>query len=304
MTTAQLNVIDLSNFTGEITDAIAQCWWGLGVRGAVVGCQRVDIATQQATMLLRNGYTVGLYAFMYWGESTVPEVAKCYAVAAAVPGLAGTRIWLDCEAQAPNEAPNQTPDGRVAQLAIARNDALQHGFTTGIYTGGYYWPSYMGNTTRFSTDPLWLANYFDDHRLVDTVSFGGWTAVAMHQYAGSTNLCGVDVDEDDDITGICSHTQPQPAPEDDMDYQVRRLLARGQVDPNTKAAVDTTDNAAVDRVIAALDAALTGVVTEVHNDTIGQALLNEAIMKREDLRNVASGPYDAVLAAHEKVFGS
>ena len=124
----------------------------------------------------------------------------------------------------------------------------------------------------------------------------------MHQYAGSTNLCGVDVDEDDDITGICSHTQPTP--EEPMDYQVRRLLARGQIDPNTKAEVDTTDNAAVDRVIAALDASLTGVVTEVHTDTFGQAVLNAAVEKRLDLINVASGDYQAMLAAHEKVFGS
>lgn len=301
MTTAQLNVIDLSNFTGEITDAIAQCWWGLGVRGAVVGCQDVAIATQQATVLLRNGFSVHLYAFMYWGLSTLPEVQKCYMVAAAV-GLAGTRIWLDCEAQVPNEAAGQTPDGRVAQLAVVRADVTAHGFTTGIYSGIYYWPTYMGNTTRFSTDPFWLADYFDDHRVVETVNVGGWTAVAMHQFAGSTELCGVDVDEDDDITGICSHTQP--APEDDMDYQVRRLLARGQIDPQTKAVVDTTNNAAVDRVIAALDAALTGVVTEAHNDTIGQAVLNAAVEKRLDLINVASGDYTAMLAAHDKVFGS
>lgn len=259
MTTAQLNVIDLSNFTGEITDTIAQCWWGLGVRGAVVGCQRVDIATQQATVLTRNGFTVELYAFLYWGLSTLPEVEKCYAVAAAVPGLAGTRIWLDCEAQVPNEAAGQTPGGRVAQLAVVRADVTAHGFTTGIYSGIYYWPTYMGNTTRFSTDPFWLADYFDDHRLVDTVNVGGWTAVAMHQFAGSTNLCGVDVDEDDDITGICSHTIGDP------------------MTPDEKAAFDALQTQV---------AQLAGEIAGVKGQSDG---LNTAMVKRFDLIRLASG---------------
>ena len=47
-----------------------------------------------------------------------------------------------------------------AQLAVVRADVTAHGFTTGIYSGIYYWPTYMGNTTRFSTDPFWLADVF------------------------------------------------------------------------------------------------------------------------------------------------
>ena len=155
--------------------------------------------------MLAAGFTVELYGFLYFGLSIMPEIDKCIAVA-SVTGLAGTRIWIDCEASGADEAAGCTPASRCADVRAARNYARQAGFTTGIYSGIYYWQTEMGNSAEFASDPFWLADYFEDHRLIDTINVGGWTTVAMHQYAGSVELCGISVDEDDDITGICSHT--------------------------------------------------------------------------------------------------
>lgn len=272
MTEAVCNVIDLSNFTGEITDAIAECWWQAGIRGAVVGCQNVAIAIQQANVLLAAGFTVELYAFMYWGASTITEVQKAIRVAVAV-GIVGCRIWLDCEAMPPNEASGQTPVTRVKQLTQAVNYVTSNGYQPGIYTGAWYWPTYMGNTTQFNTLPLWHAGYPDDHSLETTVNYGGWTAVAMHQFEGSVQLCGATIDEDDDITGVCSHVT-QPTTTIDVN-KLAKVMLRGLTDPQTKEAVDVSDVAALERVLDAEDMGGLGVANALQATQMGVAELTQ-----------------------------
>jgi hypothetical protein len=74
------------------------------------------------------------------------------------------------------------------------------GLQAGIYTGAYWWPSKMGNSSEFSALglPLWLANYGsndpDNPRSpITEVDFGGWTKVAVHQYSSKIPACGRDV---------------------------------------------------------------------------------------------------------------
>ena len=54
----------------------------------------------------------------------------------------------------------------------------------------------MSNTTEFAHLPLWHASYWEDGRYQDTVDYGGWTAVTVHQYASTPELCGRNEDRD------------------------------------------------------------------------------------------------------------
>lgn len=67
----------------------------------------------------------------------------------------------------------------------------------GIYTGRWIWPTLTGNSEEFKHLPLWYSHYdgqpnFDDW--YNGFAFGGWEHPAGKQYAGSVQLCGVNVD--------------------------------------------------------------------------------------------------------------
>ena len=61
-----------------------------------------------------------------------------------------------------------------------------------IYTYKYFWMGEMGNTTRFSEYPLWLAAYQDT--APDPV--GGWDKLAFWQRSGSGRVAGIETDVD------------------------------------------------------------------------------------------------------------
>ncbi len=64
---------------------------------------------------------------------------------------------------------------------------------TGIYTRRNFWIDQLGNSVEFSNEPLWDANY-NDKIGISPVDYGGWIKADAHQYRGTTNLYGVDVD--------------------------------------------------------------------------------------------------------------
>ncbi|HIX80109.1 MAG TPA: glycoside hydrolase family 25 protein [Candidatus Corynebacterium faecipullorum] len=66
------------------------------------------------------------------------------------------------------------------------------GRTPMLYTYKYFWMGQMGNTTRFSEYPLWLAAYQDT--APDPV--GGWDKLAFWQRSGSGRVAGIETDVD------------------------------------------------------------------------------------------------------------
>ncbi|MCG7259728.1 glycoside hydrolase family 25 protein [Corynebacterium aurimucosum] len=66
------------------------------------------------------------------------------------------------------------------------------GRTPMLYTYKYFWMGQMGNSTRFSEYPLWLAAYQDT--APDPV--GGWDKLAFWQRSGSGRVAGIETDVD------------------------------------------------------------------------------------------------------------
>lgn len=102
-------------------------------------------------------------------------------------GLGVGRVWLDCE--------DTMAASAAARLSAIRSGVQQiqaRGYEAGIYTAHWYWTAYLGNHTDFKDLPLWASIYDGSPDLASGfVPFGGWTEVAMKQYAGTSSLAGI-----------------------------------------------------------------------------------------------------------------
>lgn len=180
---------DFSNYDADILEpGRIACLRAAGMEAAIVGCQRPDVARQQILALQRARIpVVGVYAFLYFGQDSAGQAANAVQVARACD--VGT-VWLDVEATPPNEAPGMTPAGRIAELANCVAIVRAGGKRPGIYTGAWYWPHQMANSTQFADLPLWHAEYPADGHAVRAVAYGGWSRVAIHQFASAPAYCG------------------------------------------------------------------------------------------------------------------
>lgn len=184
--------IDVSNFDVPFTTDTVGCFIAAGKESLIIGCQRPVIATQQIDTARAVGLPIiGVYAYLYWGYDVGSEVQNAIDVAKA---KGQSRVWLDCENG--GELPGVGVDTRHPQLAQAVAQVRAAGLEPGIYTGKYFWQDSMGNSTEFASLPLWHASYWNDRHLEETVNYGGWTKVAIHQYASTPELCGRNRDYD------------------------------------------------------------------------------------------------------------
>ena len=95
---------------------------------------------------------------------------------------------------------------------------------TAIYTSKGFWKS-LGNPTSFSNEPLWDANY-NGVAAVSPVDYGGWTQAVGHQYTGTTDMFGVQVDMsyfEDTFFNAGSLQEPNNGVETPTDPVVQRL---------------------------------------------------------------------------------
>jgi len=184
--------IDIVNDPARATEMVAN-----GYTQFIMGAQRVQEATAIATTMINAGAKlVGVYCFLYFGYDVTSEVQKAIQVASAF----NTKwIWMDVESTPSLENGVQTPAQRITQLWQAIRMAESAGFKVGIYTGGWYWPTAMANTTEFSSYPLWHSDYGANDgtkQPVTTVSYGGWSSVAIHQFCSAVTLSGRARDQD------------------------------------------------------------------------------------------------------------
>ncbi|CAJ0583130.1 unnamed protein product, partial [Mesorhabditis spiculigera] len=101
-------------------------------------------------------------------------------------------LWLDIERLA---WPADQNANRNFITAMANElDALK--VTWGIYTNYNNWASIVGASwSAYGHKPLWWATYDGRKDNADFKPFGGWTSVAIHQWAGSVKgPCGVSMD--------------------------------------------------------------------------------------------------------------
>jgi len=187
--------LDVSNYDYDTFDA--DCMKAAGVDKLIIGCQRPEIARWMCTEAQRAGIEIiGVYAYIYFGVDTIGQTKAAIDVAKEY-GI-GT-VWIDVE-----DTSGGTIDSRLSEVRKTVNLVEEAGLNAGIYTGGWYWPTYMADTNEFSRLPLWHSAYWDDHREVRNVSYGGWNAVAIHQYTSTLSICGRNRDanyvfEEDDM---------------------------------------------------------------------------------------------------------
>lgn len=199
--------VDISLWSGEITDAEVRCWWDQGVRHVVVGAQNHRISRQQLAKAQAGGMTIDLYEYLTWDVSTAAQVTDALTLAAEFPAV--TRLWIDVE---------EEPGGLgKAALTTRVNDALAAcgDFPCGIYTGNWWWQPHMQGSTAFASVPLWYAFYDLDPSMATWSSqqFGGWAAPTAKQWQ-ETYFCGIDVDKDTMVVEAEPPPPPAPLPPD------------------------------------------------------------------------------------------
>ena len=191
-----MTVLDLSSY--DLDTLNASCMKSAGVTGVILGVYSPTNApnrmAQAAGKLRAVGIDIlGFYGLIYFGSPWGEVRDTTWAIALAKE-FGVDRVWLDCETDgnANGFTDAVAPTTAERRYAIQRSVALveQAGLKAGIYSGAWWWPSNTGNTTEFARLPLWHAAYPTDGREIRTVSYGGWTDVAIHQYTSSLNVCG------------------------------------------------------------------------------------------------------------------
>lgn len=182
-----MTVLDLSNYDADTFDP--DCMIAAGITGIVLGCQRKAVAQTMAAKARAAGLPIlGTYAFLYFGIDTIGQTKAATEVALefSIP-----RVWLDCESTGENDNADG-PAQRCMELRACIALVNGAGLSAGIYTGAWWWPSNMA-TEEFAYLPLWHAAYGaggGPANPVMNVDYGGWDAVAMHQYTSTLPVCG------------------------------------------------------------------------------------------------------------------
>lgn len=180
--------VDVSNYTGAISEAQAEELRAAGVGRAIV--QVVDpppvyppsVFRQQIPVLLAAGLEVEAYVYLWLGGNTAQQVLDAIAKVGAWRTHVG-RLWLDAEDVS-------VPEHQHANLAAIEAAVRACSMPTGVYTAGWWWRPYVGDSGAFAHLPLWAAEY-DGEPSMRFTPFGGWSVCAMKQHAGDTSLAGI-----------------------------------------------------------------------------------------------------------------
>lgn len=184
--------VDVSNYTGQLSQANLAAWKARGVDLVIVQAFPMSYATkywnqrQQMDACQAAGMPFNNYIYDYLHDPTWRD--GCLAGLEGVP-LKPAYVWADEE---DTTASNMPLTKRVSAVAATLTKIAAAGYQAGVYTGRWFWVGYMGNTTAFKSYPLWDANYdgVPDPDL-GFVPYGGWTHPTIKQYQGTTTLDGV-----------------------------------------------------------------------------------------------------------------
>ena len=195
--------VDISHWSGELTDGEVGCWYDEGVRHVITGTQNYRVMRQQLDQSLAGGMSVDAYVYLHWNVDVAARVREDLDALADYPI---GRYWLDVE---------EHPGGRKAPaLAEKIQQALdvceERQVACGIYTAGWWWRPHMRDRDDFAHVPLWYAHYDEDPSL-DTwadQSFGGWQTPWAKQWT-ETYFCGIDVDKNTMFTEALPQAPPR-----------------------------------------------------------------------------------------------
>jgi hypothetical protein len=195
--TAQTLGCDVSNYTSELTPQALEAWKSSGVGVVIVQAfppnyVQYQQQQQQITQCRAAGLRVEAYIYDYLAGPGWRD--------ACLQGLQGSgvlKVWADEEDITP-EAQRMQLFERIAAITGTLQAIEQAGYTSGIYTGAWWWNAYMNATTIFQHYPLW-DSFYDNVPDVNANwrPYGGWLGRAMKQHCGTTvfhGVSGVDLD--------------------------------------------------------------------------------------------------------------
>lgn len=166
--------LDISNYSGQLTQAQVACWAAQGVQFVIIGLQNAGIARQQQGMC--RGFQRMYYVDLPGRDLFIPERESL--------------VFVDIE-------PGCFEDEQLVAAEISRIG--QHSLKPGIYGNETSIRPAIGTSAAYARFPLFYANYPASGQPpnFDTFpAFNGWTRPLIWQYKGTTELCGVNVDLD------------------------------------------------------------------------------------------------------------
>jgi hypothetical protein len=190
-----LNCVDMSRWGGELTAEEAACLEAAGIATVIVasGPGGYGLMARQQAEALAAGLRLEAYTFLEFESDPEWWIREALA---RLDGLPVARWWLDVEDT--GHGRDWTPAQRVAYVQRALDAFSAAGVFAHIYSGGWYWRPYMGDTDIFARQgrKLWNA-WYDGDADVDGLPYGGWTAadVAIEQFEGPSLVCGQSVDK-------------------------------------------------------------------------------------------------------------
>ena len=182
-------VADVSNYSGNITDAQAEAMKAAGVAGAIVRIDtadpgRIAIMQQQAGMFRAHGVSLGGYLFPNYEDRPADELTRVWQLAGPLRSL-----WIDLEPVS-GVMPTSFAVFRwwMAQAALAMPSIT----TLGIYTAAWV-VQLFGAKWMPLPYPLWAAAYGDRPTSL-AINFGGWPYAAGIQFSDAGDIAGVSCD--------------------------------------------------------------------------------------------------------------
>lgn len=207
--------IDVSNYSGEISEQQARDLWAVGVRKVIVQIVNERILThrQQIPVLLAQGFEVECYVYVWFsgGEQFVRDrTAWACRELSAFPTV--SMLWLDCEQSSEDDPPfDHVNEPTTKIIAAAVETVTVRGLSTGIYTAQWWWVPGADNSTAFAHLPLWSADYDGDPTLTPA-GYGGWAHPTVKQYQGTSTLAGVSGIDLNVYEAATGHTAPLVEP--------------------------------------------------------------------------------------------
>lgn len=180
---ATVRAVDFAGYTRIPTPQDVANLKAQNVQRVIIGTRgnRRNFVAQAAAC---QDFELHAYIYVYWNEPAVIQTMNALALIRQVPAI--RTVWVDVESDVQNEVygnPRDTVDTVLATLQPYR---------TGIYTSISQWADIMQDSHAYSRLPLWDAAYGSEGAAFH--AYGGWLTRAMHQYAGSVDLAGLNVD--------------------------------------------------------------------------------------------------------------
>lgn len=185
--------LDLANFTPVPTPPQLQCLKDGGYTRAIVGCSYGTVADMQLAAFYAFGFEVEAYAWVAFGASWQKPLDHALTVISHRPYV--RRLWLDVEEQVTGMTSAQYEARIDAVIAYVRSKRPD--LDMGIYTGRWWWLQNLPACTKYAGMPLFTAQYVTNPAVPPggvPLLFGGWQEVAIWQYAGSVETCGLNID--------------------------------------------------------------------------------------------------------------